>query len=370
MRRLVFLLPFVVLQFIGCNGSPPAVAPSPSTSTSGMTPSAESLPLNTDPSMPHERSDGAVSDRGAAKTESSKSTPGATDEHQLHSLSRDRLTQKMVNSRNNALRKAQAKEMEAAYEAYRESGRAAEELMRRNSNLDPQQKSLIGNVFYDQACGLAMGGESAAAIEALERAIALGWNDLDHTGRDSDLESVRKLPDFIIKREKWEQMIAVKAAEAAAEELVNFKGFPFDFNLPDLDANPVKLADHKGKIVIVDIWGTWCPPCRAEIPSFVQLQSKYSDQGIQIIGLNYERAKTDEEGIELIRRFKQTNNMNYPCLIGDSATRDQVPQFRGYPTTLFLDRTGKVRMQLIGAHSYARLESIVTALLAEPVGSD
>ena len=57
--------------------------------------------------------------------------------------------------------------------------------------------------------------------------------------------------------------------------------------------------------------------------------------------------------------------MNYPCLIGDEETQKQVPAFRGYPTTLFLDRTGKVRMQFVGSHPYARLESIVLELLNE-----
>lgn len=104
----------------------------------------------------------------------------------------------------------------------------------------------------------------------------------------------------------------------------------------------------------------------AEIPSFVKLQTKYADQGFQIIGLNYERAETEEEGIKLIRDFKEANKMNYPCLIGDTPTRTQVPGFRGYPTTLFIDRSGKVRMQFVGAHPYSRLESIVVALLAEP----
>lgn len=364
MRRISLVMSVVVLYLVGCSGKPST----PPASTATTTTATQVQPQMGTVSMgisrePREEQHQVAHEKKKDEAASEQTNTAQTN---MSEMSRDVLLQQMMRARTEALQKTQAKKMDAAYQAYRESGLFAEELSKRFSDLDAREKSMMSSVFYDQACGLTMGGENAAAIMALDRAIECGWNDLDQIAIDSDLDSLRQLPEFAVKLQTWEQAISAKSVEEAAAELVAFQSYPFDFSLPDLDANPVKLADHAGKVMIVDIWGTWCQPCRAEIPSFVKLQTKYADQGFQIIGLNYERAETEEEGIKLIRDFKEANKMNYPCLIGDTPTRTQVPGFRGYPTTLFIDRSGKVRMQFVGAHPYSRLESIVVALLAEP----
>lgn len=140
--------------------------------------------------------------------------------------------------------------------------------------------------------------------------------------------------------------------------------FPFTFTLPDLDGELVSLKSQKGKVVIVDFWGTWCPPCRAEVPHFVRLQKRYGRDGLQIIGINYE--KNTSNPIPGIKTFARDFGINYPCVIGNVATRTQVPGFRGYPTTLFVDRRGNVRKKVVGQASYSSLEAIVKPLLAEP----
>lgn len=157
----------------------------------------------------------------------------------------------------------------------------------------------------------------------------------------------------------------VEAARMALADLAAGESYPFSFTATDLDGNQHSLADYEGKVVIVDFWGTWCPPCRAEIPSFVALQEKYGDQGFQMLGLNYERGDSAEENLQQVIDFAAENNINYPCMMGDDETRAQVPDFRGYPTTFFIDRTGKVRMTAVGLHEEAYLEAIIKALLAE-----
>ncbi|MHB0960156.1 MAG: TlpA family protein disulfide reductase [Pirellulaceae bacterium] len=140
--------------------------------------------------------------------------------------------------------------------------------------------------------------------------------------------------------------------------------FSLDFALTDVEGEPLRLADYRGKVVIVDFWGTWCPPCREEIPSFVRLQETYGPQGLQIIGLTYERSEP-ESAAQTVREFMAANGINYPCALGTQEIRDQVPNFEGFPTTIFLDKTGQVRAKEVGLHDYEYLESIVTSLLAE-----
>jgi thiol-disulfide isomerase/thioredoxin len=146
------------------------------------------------------------------------------------------------------------------------------------------------------------------------------------------------------------------------------EGYPFDFTLPSVDGGTVSKADFAGQVLVVDIWGTWCPPCRREVPHFVELQEELGDQGLQIVGINYEDADTLEGTIAKINEFTSDVPVNYPLLIGDEETRAQVPNFTGFPTTLFIDRTGRVRMTVVGAKPKAELRSYIEPLLAETAG--
>ncbi len=140
--------------------------------------------------------------------------------------------------------------------------------------------------------------------------------------------------------------------------------FPFDFELPNLDGETVTKADYEGKVLIVDIWGIWCPPCRMEIPHFVELHEKYKDQGFDIVGINYEGVP-DEQAIPKIRDFIKKYDMPYMCVLGDRATQMQVPNFRGYPTTLFLDRQGNVRKVFVGYREMEVLDETIAELIGE-----
>ena len=153
---------------------------------------------------------------------------------------------------------------------------------------------------------------------------------------------------------------------ADADATAHTNSYEFDFSLPSTEGSTVSKADFAGRVLIVDIWGTWCPPCRAEVPHFVELQEEYEDQGLSIVGINYEGVElTDEEAIAAIAEFTAEVPVNYPLLLGDEATQEQVPDFSGYPTTLFIDRSGKVRMTILGARPKGELEAIVKIRLEE-----
>lgn len=155
------------------------------------------------------------------------------------------------------------------------------------------------------------------------------------------------------------------AAQQARALLAAGETFPFDFTLTDLRGQPLSLSSLLGQVVIVDIWGTWCPPCRAEIPSFIRLQNEFGPQGLQIIGLNYEHGPTEQEVIKAVEQFIQEFGINYPCALGTDQIQQQVPGFEGFPTTLFIDRAGRVRAKLVGLHDHALLQALVEQLLAE-----
>lgn len=164
------------------------------------------------------------------------------------------------------------------------------------------------------------------------------------------------------------------AAGSALEQQIQARfashdDYRFAFDLQSLDGQPLSDKQFRGQVLIVDIWGTWCPPCRAEVPHFVALQEQYGDRGLQIVGLNYERRDSEQAARDAIAQFTQSQPINYPLALGTEAIQAQVPDFRGYPTTLFIDREGTVQATLVGAESREVLEAMVKAMLDAPTSS-
>lgn len=149
-------------------------------------------------------------------------------------------------------------------------------------------------------------------------------------------------------------------------ELSEFESFPFDINLGDIEGQPLQLDNYQGKVVIVDIWGTWCGPCRRVIPHLVKLQEKYPDD-LQIVGLCNERTSDIRSATSQLTKAVHEFGINYPCALIDDHTIRKVPNFSGYPTMLFLDRTGKVRLSTVGIKPEEYFEALLSQLMAEPV---
>jgi thiol-disulfide isomerase/thioredoxin len=231
-------------------------------------------------------------------------------------------------------------------------------------DLLPQEQNLLGEILYQEAVARASEGQPGPALDSLKEAVEAGFNDLDKLQDDEQLASIRKLPEFAKMKAELEAKARARAREHAQELLAANKPFPFSFTLTDLEGKKARLADLKGRVTIVDVWGTWCPPCRKEIPHFVELYKKYQDRGLAIVGINYENEE-EAEARKTIREFVQANGIPYPCVLGDEATQKQIPDFEGFPTTLFLDADGTVRLKVVGYHPLFDLEAIITALLEE-----
>ena len=262
------------------------------------------------------------------------------------------------------------------FEKYLKAGKYVHQALRAHPEIagNPQVRNLASGVLYNEACALSVGNQTEQAMKSLEEAVAFGYKGLTEMDQDKDLAAVRALPAYAEFKSKAEEMLREQAELARIqiekevdELLADNKSFDFNFELTDTEAKPIAKADFAGKVLIVDVWGTWCPPCRAEIPHFVKLQKTYNEEGLVIVGLNQENAADDEAAAKLVQDFREKNEMNYRCaLIGDD-TLQQIPEFSGFPTTMFIDRTGKVRAKVVGLHDYEYLETIVRKLLAEKI---
>lgn len=132
------------------------------------------------------------------------------------------------------------------------------------------------------------------------------------------------------------------------------------FESKAINGRTVRLADFKGKVVLLNFWATWCAPCRAEMPELVKLQREYEARGLQVIGVavpRYRRAA--------VRRAARRLNLNYPVLYG---SRDLVAAYDAgevLPTTVVIDREGKVRARILGILEPDEFEQSVRPLLQQ-----
>ncbi len=133
-----------------------------------------------------------------------------------------------------------------------------------------------------------------------------------------------------------------------------------DFTLPTVNGDTLSLSDLQGNVVILNFWATWCPPCRAEIPSFIELQKEYGDQGLTIVGVALDKP-------EAVVQFYKDNHMNYPVVFGTREVAAAYGGITGIPTTFILDRKGRIVKKFIGMRSKEVFREEILSLLQEPM---
>ena len=113
---------------------------------------------------------------------------------------------------------------------------------------------------------------------------------------------------------------------------------PAKLTFKDIQGRYVRLSDYRGKVVLVNFWATWCPPCRAEIPDLIRLQREYGSRGLQVIGVTYPPQKLAE-----VRRFVRRAKVNYPIGLGTKETKSLFSESEALPITIVIGTDGVVR---------------------------
>jgi peroxiredoxin len=127
-----------------------------------------------------------------------------------------------------------------------------------------------------------------------------------------------------------------------------------DFALEDLDGDVVRLSDHKGKVVFLNFWATWCPPCRAEIPYFIDLVEKYGDDGFEVVGI-----ALDPHDFSKVQTFVDQQGINYTILYDTKNVQGMYGGIQSIPTTFVINRDGKVVEQIVGSRPKNVFESTI-----------
>ncbi len=132
-----------------------------------------------------------------------------------------------------------------------------------------------------------------------------------------------------------------------------------------LDGSVYTLDDRQGKVLLLNLWATWCGPCRFEIPALVRLQEGLGPKGFEVIGLN-----TDEEPAQLIEAFSSELKVNYPMAYADTSLQSsllKISKFPGIPQSFLIDREGRLRGVFRGANpaDIAKMEEVVAKVVNE-----
>jgi peroxiredoxin len=114
-----------------------------------------------------------------------------------------------------------------------------------------------------------------------------------------------------------------------------------DFTLDDIEGNSHTLSGYRGKVVLVDFWATWCPPCVVEIPHFVKLYNKYKEKGFVILGVSLD---TDEKRL---RDFIEEKEMEYPVLV-NAGKVSVIYAVEAIPTAYMIDKEGRIAGKFVG----------------------
>lgn len=130
------------------------------------------------------------------------------------------------------------------------------------------------------------------------------------------------------------------------------------FAVKDLDGNVRTYDEFKGKgPVVLNFWGTWCPPCRREIPDLKKIYAEYKDRGLQLVGLAV------QDTPEKVKQFVKDNSLDWVMLMADTKAAESFRIGNGVPVTIFIDRDGNEVSRMIGARDYNTFKEVIEKII-------
>jgi len=145
-------------------------------------------------------------------------------------------------------------------------------------------------------------------------------------------------------------------SEPAASGLEEERQQAPDFALERLNGERFRLSEHRGTVVVINFWATWCPPCREEIPEFVELQTEMEGE-VLFVGVSMDKGDPEK-----VRSFAEEFGINYPIVIDDGTVSEKHGPISGIPTTFLVDREGSARLQAMGQLTKESLRPVLQAL--------
>jgi peroxiredoxin len=230
---------------------------------------------------------------------------------------------------------------------------AYEEALRK---VEPSERLEYPGVFYNMACSYARLGDAGKSLDCLRASLDAEPLFVRYARGDEDLALLQG-------DEAFQDLLARAEKRAAEEEIANMTVKPGqaapDFTLTDIYGREYRLADFKGKLVVLNIWATWCPPCQSEIPDIIEFARDHAGD-VAVLSISVDEPGTD------VAAFAEEYGINYPVLLDDGEVADSYMVAKpGIPQTYFVDDKGVVRGHIYGGAERdffeERLERLVSS---------
>ncbi|MFH1379588.1 MAG: TlpA disulfide reductase family protein [bacterium] len=221
---------------------------------------------------------------------------------------------------------------------------------------DKTWKLLFDNV--NQRVRRLQGNVYAAGVD-----FKTSGDDPDHVNLDfymkrtgNKLEPQQVKIHIVNGKERYKYRVKTKTKKGSSSSST-LDGAP-DFTLLNMEGKKVRLSQFYGKVVILNFWATWCPPCKAEIPDFMDLYTKYKDKGVEMIGISL-----DPDGAQAVDRFMEQIKINYTVLIGNMKVSSLYGDIDAIPTSFVITPKGGIYKKYVGYRSRDVFEQDIKALL-------
>lgn len=245
-----------------------------------------------------------------------------------------------------------------------EEGSIAKKL--KNNPMYPKESlaSLATPVFH-QAIAYAIQDKPEEAFRCLDEAFDLGFVRFEEAVSNEHLAKLADQNRLKAITEDAEESYVTKVEAWSHQVLADFKPFPFKLNVSGLERGRLKNRDFPGDVLVVDLWATWCPPCREALPHFAELSKQFKGEGVQVIGVSMDNPENPSAAREAVLAVKNEQKLDFPIGLGDTSVTDQLPGKQLLPTTVFVDRSGNVRYIATGVQDVYRLSAIAKMLVDE-----
>lgn len=219
--------------------------------------------------------------------------------------------------------------------------------------------------MVSMAKGYAFRKDQAKTFAALNNAVSVGFGEFETIYQEQWLTSVADQAAIAELKTSLAASYKVAVANWSKTVVAQFNPSSFNFDVPSLTGQRIRNGDMAGKVIVMDLWATWCPPCRKGIPHYMELQKQYGPKGVQVLGVSMDRPEDPNSAIAAVKAFAEKQKFNYPIAMGDQSIKGQLTQKMVLPTTIFFDRNGRVRYIARGYHDFAKVEAITKVLLEE-----
>ena len=232
----------------------------------------------------------------------------------------------------------------------------------KNPGYPQQSLALLGHHMMGEAYTNAHLKDEAKTIASINAALAAGYTDYEMLMEHEFITEFNSAPVNTLIESK----LAAYKKELqvwARNSVNNFQSFQFKFDVADIDAGRIRNSDYQGRILVLDLWATWCQPCREAIPHFVKLDEKFRDDNVDVVGIAMDSPDNPVRSLKVVRKFVDDNGVEYAVAMGNKSVLSQLAPGQKLPTVLFIDTEGHDRYIAEGPHNFCQLAAITDELV-------